>query len=75
MRTVYLQRHLSINGQNALGGRMLVDRLRRESDDFLLGHLVYEEEAAATVVPSNRAPDVISEEQPSTFDPTVIVCG
>ena len=73
MRTVYLQRHLSINGQNALGGRVLVDRLRRESDDFLLGHLVYEEEAAATVVPRLR-PDVISEEQLLTLDPTVIVC-
>ena len=73
MRTIYLQSSLSINGQHALRGRVLVDRLRRESDDFLLGALIYEQEHAVTVPPRIR-PDVISEVQLLTFDPTVIFC-
>jgi hypothetical protein len=72
MRTIYLQRMLSINGTGALGGRVLVDRLRDESDDLLLGAVVNDEETMPGV-PDAFRDDVISEVQLLTFDPSVIM--
>lgn len=73
MRTIYLQRSLSINGRGSLGGRVLADRLRRDSEEFLLGAVLFEEEAFATAAPMVR-PDLISEVQMLDFDPTVVIC-
>jgi hypothetical protein len=72
MRTIYLQRSLSINGRSALGGRALVDRLRQESGDLLLGAYVFPEEKVGGLDPQIRR-DVISEVELLTFAPTVIV--
>lgn len=72
MRTVYLQRSLSLNGRGALGGRVLVDRLRAESEDLLLGHVVYREDRMPGVVPEIRQ-DVLSETQFLEFAPDVVV--
>jgi WD40 repeat protein len=71
MRTIYLQRALSLNGRGALGGRRLADRLRESSEAFLLGHLVMEEERAASAHPVIRE-DVISEIEMLKLDPDVI---
>ncbi|PWI16211.1 hypothetical protein DI272_20105 [Streptomyces sp. Act143] len=72
MRTLYLQRSLSMNGRGALGGRVLVDRLRAESEELLLGHLVHPEDK----VPPAHSPvrrDVISETEFLGFAPNVVV--
>ncbi|MEU6374344.1 toll/interleukin-1 receptor domain-containing protein [Streptomyces sp. NPDC046909] len=72
MRTVYLQKSLSMNGRGALGGRVLVDRLRAESEDLLLGHVVFREENVPPVDSPIRR-DVISETEFLGFAPNVVV--
>lgn len=72
MRTVYLQRMLSINGRNALGGRVLLDRLRTESEDLVLAHMVDLEEHIPGMSAAVRQ-DVLSETEFLRFAPTVVV--
>src|SRR5262249_1011452 len=71
MRTVYLQKDLSINGRSALGGRALVDRLREEPDDWLLGGRVYRGGELARLDPLGRQ-DGSSEGQLLAFGAPVV---
>ena len=60
MRTIYLQQYLSINGRNALAGRVLFDRLKELSEETLLGHVIYEDEMFSKVTNSAVRQDIIS---------------
>src|ERR1044072_6534051 len=71
MRTIYLQKSLSINGRRALGGRRLVDRFREVSEDLLLGHIVWSEARAITANPGLEQ-DIISEVEMLRLNPDVI---
>ena len=71
MRTIYLQRSLTINGRGALGGRRLVDRLRDVSEDVLVGHMIASEDYAQRADASVRQ-DIISEVELIKFAPNVI---
>jgi hypothetical protein len=46
VKTLYLQRALSSAGQESLAGRLLADRMRDLSDNFVLSHVVRPEETS-----------------------------
>jgi TIR domain len=72
LRTLYLQSMLSVNGRNALSGRVLYDRLRQISEETILGHLVYSDEAAEKIKNPLLKPDVISSSLLQEFRPNVV---
>lgn len=72
MRTIYLQKNLSINGRDALRGRALLDRFRGVSEEVLLGHAVLNDEAAAKIANADVARDVISRSAFERFRPNVV---
>ena len=71
-RTLYLQRGLSVNGRTALGGRTLYDRFREQSEEMLLGYVVWNDEAAERVTNAELKPDIISHSLYREFRPSVI---
>lgn len=72
MRTLYLQRILSVNGRDSLGGRILYDEFRKRSKESLLGHFVTSDEDAATYNDLPVGDDVISYDLFKRLDPNVI---
>ncbi len=72
LRTLYLQKRLSISGRDALIGRRLYDLFRNASADILLGHLVLRNDEFAGVPDHIRGSDFISESLLREFDPNVV---
>ncbi|MDH6709054.1 hypothetical protein P3T27_005800 [Kitasatospora sp. MAA19] len=72
LRTLYLQRMLSVNGRNSLAGRQLFDHLKEISEECLLAHAVLKREDADRFRNGNIANDVISEDLVDQLDPNFI---
>jgi hypothetical protein len=72
LRTLYLQKMLSINGRDALRGRSLYDRFRHLSDETLLGHLVLEDEVTAAITDQRLKADLVSHALLRDFQPNVV---
>jgi hypothetical protein len=72
LRTLYLQRYLSINGRDAIGGRTLLDRFRELSEETLLGHVVYPDEDFANITDPKLRSDVVSFALLRDFKPNVV---
>jgi hypothetical protein len=68
VKTLYLQKLLSINGRNSLIGRDLADALREASDDWRLAHVV------RSSVPSDPRieTDVLTAEALELFKPDLV---
>lgn len=72
MRTLYLQRMLSINGRGALAGRALYDRFDNLSEETLLGHTVWDDETSARIKDLEIKNDIISHSLFHDFQPNII---
>ena len=72
LRTLYLQRYLSINGRNAIGGRALYDRFHELSEETLLAHIVYHDEDFAGIKDARLRSDVASQALLRDFQPNVV---
>lgn len=72
LKTVYLQRMLSINGRNSLKGRKLYDRFTSISDDTILSYMILPDVDAAKYTDPKIKDDVLSETLLKQFDPNVI---
>ncbi len=72
LRTIYLQRHLSMNGRNALSGRVLFDRFKELSEEVLLGHLVCDDAFFSRVTDNLLRQDIISHSLLRQFRPDVV---
>jgi TIR domain len=72
LRTLYLQAMLSINGRNALNGRVLYDRFNQVSEETLLGHLVLEDEHVEGIKDPKIKSDMISYTLLQQFHPNIV---
>jgi hypothetical protein len=72
LRTIYLQRYLSINGRRALSGRALFDRFKEMSEEILLGHAIYDDEAFSKIAEPALKQDVVNHSLVRDFRPDVI---
>ena len=71
LRILYLQQSLSMNGREAICGRILLDRFR-EIGETLLGHIVYSDTEASKMTDSRMVNDVVSESMVGRLSPNVI---
>jgi hypothetical protein len=71
LRTVYLQKMLSINGRDSLRGRILYEALRNASDDSFLAHVVDTPDAKRETDPE-IADDIMDTDLFQKIDPTVV---
>jgi TIR domain len=72
LRTIYLQSMLSINGRDALSGRVLFDKFKNVSDEVLLGHAIWDDEAHSKLTDSTLRRDLLSYSLVREFQPNVV---
>jgi hypothetical protein len=72
LRTLYLQRMLSINGRDALAGRVLYDRFHVISEETLLGHIVCDDKLVDSQRDSRIKHDLISRSLLREFQANVV---
>lgn len=72
LRAIYLQQYLSVNGRNALSGRVLFDKFKELSDDILLGHSVIADDKFSNFTKPEVKNDLISFSIVRKFKPNVI---
>lgn len=72
LRTLYLQKMLSINGRDSIKGRKLFDRFQQLSEEMLLGYVVFNDEVAATFKDPRLQSDIVSYNILRDFRPNVV---
>jgi hypothetical protein len=72
MKTIYLQKSLSMNGRNCLRGRKLFDHYKHKSDDILLGHIIVDNEFYDNAKDERFKRDLISDKILNDFSPDII---
>ena len=72
MRTIYLQQYLSVNGRNALSGRVLFDKFKELSEEILLGHMICDDEVFSKITEPALKQDIVCHALVREFRPDVI---
>lgn len=72
LRTLYLQRILSINGREALGGRRLFDHLCAASEEHLLAHAVWNDADVDRLAERRLRNDIVSLAELRALQPNVM---
>lgn len=72
MRTLYLQRYASVNGEHSLIGQKLFDQFSSISEECLLGHIVLSDEDAAKIIDARLKNGIVSESMLQELAPDLI---